>query len=131
MPRAVRSRRTTRSLRLRDQYRFFHWHLEFPEVFAVPERRRRASTSGPGGQGGFDCVLGNPPWERVKLQEQEFFAQRDAAIAKAGNAAARKRLIAALQDDPDREFALRRVRGGKASRGRREPLPARSVDASR
>ena len=29
----------------------------------------------PGGvrRGGFDCVLGNPPWERVKIQEKEWF----------------------------------------------------------
>jgi hypothetical protein len=61
--------------------RAFHWPLEFPEAFAA---------------GGFDAVLGNPPWERVKLQEQEFFASRDDAIANAPNQAARGRLIAAL-----------------------------------
>ncbi|MEB2284050.1 MAG: restriction endonuclease [Polyangiaceae bacterium UTPRO1] len=66
---------------LAAQYHLFHWHLQFPQVFA---------------RGGFDVVLGNPPWERVKLQEQEFFASRDEAIAKAQNAAARKKLIAAL-----------------------------------
>jgi len=60
------------------QHKFFHWFLEFPEVFA---------------QGGFDVVLGNPPWERIKLQEEEFFATRDTAIAKAPNKAARQRLI--------------------------------------
>jgi hypothetical protein len=59
----------------------FHWHLEFPEVFA---------------KGGFDCVVGNPPWERMKLQEQEFFAARAPDIAAAANKAARERLIAAL-----------------------------------
>jgi hypothetical protein len=67
--------------RLTRQYQFFHWHLAFPEVFA---------------KGGFDCVLGNPPWERVKLQEKEWFAERSPAIAGAPNAAARKRLIEAL-----------------------------------
>ncbi|MBI4701256.1 MAG: N-6 DNA methylase [Deltaproteobacteria bacterium] len=67
--------------RLREQCRFFHWHLAFPQVFA---------------KGGFDVVLGNPPWERVKLQEQEFFAPRSEEIAGAANAAARKTLIAAL-----------------------------------
>ncbi|GAA0460446.1 hypothetical protein Ade02nite_14730 [Paractinoplanes deccanensis] len=71
----------------RDEHAFFHWHLEFPEVFAA---------------GGFSCLVGNPPWERIKLQEQEFFAQRDAAIATAGTATARKRLIAALREDPAR-----------------------------
>ena len=47
-------------------------------------------------QGGFDCVLGNPPWERIKLQEKEFFAARSEAIATAPNKAARERLIKAL-----------------------------------
>jgi hypothetical protein len=49
-----------------------------------------------GGEGGFDVILGNPPWERIKLQEEEFFASRNTAIARAPNAAARKRLIADL-----------------------------------
>ena len=70
---------TTR--RIADDHGFFHWELAFPQVFA---------------RGGFDVVLGNPPWERVKLQEQEFFATRDPEIAKARNAAERKRRIAAL-----------------------------------
>src|SRR5262249_4887659 len=47
---------------------------------------------------GFDVVLGNPPWERIKLQEQEFFAPREPEIAQAPNAAARGRLIAKLKD---------------------------------
>jgi len=58
--------------------KFFHWPLEFAEVSA---------------QGGFDCVLGNPPWERIKLQEEEFFSWRDPQIAAAPNKAARQRLI--------------------------------------
>ncbi|GBD43554.1 hypothetical protein HRbin40_01028 [bacterium HR40] len=66
---------------LAAQHRFFHWPLEFAEVFA---------------EGGFDVVMGNPPWERIKLQEQEFFASRDAAIANAPTAARRKQLIAEL-----------------------------------
>ncbi|MFE0575157.1 Eco57I restriction-modification methylase domain-containing protein [Streptomyces albogriseolus] len=85
---------------LRNQYRFFHWHLEFPEVFAVPESGAGVQPE-TGWAGGFDAVVGNPPWERVKLQEQEFFAQRSPVIAEAKNAAARKKLIAALSIDPD------------------------------
>ena len=38
--------------RLSGEYQFLHWHLAYPEVIA---------------KGGFDCVLGNPPWERIKL----------------------------------------------------------------
>ena len=72
--------------RLADQYQFFHWHLAFPEVFA---------------QGGFDLDLGNPPWERVNLKEQEWFAERRPEISRALNSAARKRLIGALRaEDP-------------------------------
>ncbi|GIX15832.1 MAG: hypothetical protein KatS3mg119_0018 [Rhodothalassiaceae bacterium] len=67
--------------RIAQEARFFHWPVEFPEVFA---------------KGGFDVVLGNPPWERIKLQEQEFFASRAPEIAKAPNKAARERLIKAL-----------------------------------
>ncbi len=77
---------------LATEYRFFHWHLEFPHLF-----RPGGDPDGPGWSGGFDVVLGNPPWERVKLQEQEFFAVRDPQIAAAPNAAVRKRLIHALQ----------------------------------
>ena len=60
---------------------FFHWPLEFPEVLEA---------------GGFDVVLGNPPWERIKLQEKEFFETRDRDIAQAPNKAARDRLLRAL-----------------------------------
>ena len=63
--------------------RVFHWPLEFPAVMA---------------RGGFDAVVGNPPWERIKLQEQEFFAARDAEIATAPNKAERDKLIKALKE---------------------------------
>ena len=80
--------------RLAKHYKFFHWHLEFPDVFtAAPD-----AANPNGWTGGFDCILGNPVWERVKLQEQEFFATRAPEIATAANAAARKKLIAALPD---------------------------------
>lgn len=78
---------------LRARLRFFHWPLEFPDVF---------------GDGGFDCVLGNPPWERIKLQEQEFFAARSEQIAKAPNAAARRACIAALAKGDASDRALHR-----------------------
>lgn len=73
------------------RHRLFHWHLEFPEIFRVPEAGP-ANTSG-GWTGGFSAMLGNPPWERVKLQEQEFFAARDPAIAGAASAAIRRKRI--------------------------------------
>lgn len=63
---------------LSQQIHAFHWELEFPSVFD---------------NGGFDVVLGNPPWEMLQLEEQQFFAERDLAIATAPNKAARQKLI--------------------------------------
>src|SRR5205807_1789375 len=63
----------------RNQYRFLHLHLAFPHVFGICKNAKAAD--GPGWTGGFDVVLGNPPWERVKLSEKEFFAQRNPDIA--------------------------------------------------
>ena len=83
-------------VRLREQYAFFHWHLEFPDVFAIPEDSAAAGDPANGWTGGFNCILGNPPWERVKLQEQEFFATRHQGIAGATNKAHRDRLLKAL-----------------------------------
>ena len=71
--------------------RAFHWPLEFPDIML---------------RGGFDVVLGNPPWERIKLQEKEFFATRSPEIAGAPNKAARtvliKRLATALEGSAER-----------------------------
>lgn len=78
------------------RHRLFHWHLEFPEVFRIPDDGPAGDTYG--WTGGFSATLGNPPWERVKLQEQEFFATRADDVANAKNAAARKKAIAALED---------------------------------
>jgi hypothetical protein len=69
-----------------DKGRVFHWPLEFPDVIAG---------------GGFRVVLGNPPWERIKIQEQEFFASREPEIATAPTASARGKLIAKLKDAPE------------------------------
>jgi len=92
----------TRALveRLAAEYRFFHWHLEFPEVFD----RTIGAVSPRGWTGGFDAVLGNPPWEHIELKEQEYFASRDPEIAAAAGAK-RKRLIAALENDDPSLFA--------------------------
>lgn len=63
--------------------RVLHWPLAFPQVFAA---------------GGFDCVLGNPPWERIKLQEEEFFATRHPEVAAAKNKAERSQRIQWLSE---------------------------------
>lgn len=85
--------------RLAGRYRFFHWHLAFPDVFRVPGSDEEPTDDTTGWRGGFDCVLGNPPWERVKLQEKEFFAGVRPDIAAAPNKAARTRLIRKLEEE--------------------------------
>ncbi len=66
----------------------FDWRARFPVVFEREES-------------GFDCVIGNPPWERIKLQEREFFSLPAPEIATATNAATRRKLVAKLEsDDP-------------------------------
>lgn len=79
--------------RLASEYRFFHWHLEFPHIF--PTSGVEAPNERTGWYGGFDAVLGNPPWEHVELKEQEFFDARDQRISLAAGAR-RKALIAKL-----------------------------------
>jgi hypothetical protein len=101
-PQPLPSATRTEVARLRAGYNFFHWHLEFPEIFRVPGRPDMDVDPATCWSGGFACVLGNPPWERIKLQEQEFFAQRDGAIAAAPNKHERDKLIDALPEtNPD------------------------------
>lgn len=64
-----------------EENHVFHWPTFFPKVFE---------------EGGFDVVLGNPPWERIKLQEKEFFASRRPEIALARNSAERRKMIEKL-----------------------------------
>ena len=50
--------------RVASEMRFFHWELEFPDVF----RQARS---------GFDAMLGNPPWDIAKPVSKEFFSNLD------------------------------------------------------
>jgi hypothetical protein len=93
------SQATLKAVRnLATEYELFHWHLAFPHVFTgdsgpVESKAKRGSV------GGFDVVLGNPPWERIKLQEKEYFSGVNEDIVKATSAAARRRKIAALETE--------------------------------
>jgi hypothetical protein len=68
------------SIVLSDRYHFFHWPIEFPEVFRA---------------GGFDVLVGNPPWDKIQPEEQKFFASIRPDIA-AASAKQRKLMIEAL-----------------------------------
>ena len=69
---------------------FLHWEAAFPGVW------RHWQNIHP--EGGFDAVIGNPPWDRIKLQEVEWFASRSPELALAPTAAARRAGIQKLRD---------------------------------
>ncbi len=68
--------------------RILHWEIEFPHVMT-------------GDNPGFDAVISNPPWDRIKLQEVEWWAARDEAVAKSRTAADRKRIVARRRSESD------------------------------
>ena len=72
-----------------DRERFLHWDVAFPGVWHNWQNTRP--------QGGFDAVIGNPPWDRIKLQEVEWFSTRDPELAHAPTAAARRTGIQRLR----------------------------------
>jgi hypothetical protein len=63
---------------------FFHWPLEFPEIF---DRARP----------GFDVVLANPPWEKLKVERHDFFQRFIPSLKRITSAAEREARIAALE----------------------------------
>ena len=69
---------------------FLHWEAAFPSVWGIWNGNTR--------QGGFDAVIGNPPWDRIKLQEVEWFAARSSELALAQTASERKAGIQKLRD---------------------------------
>ena len=95
---------------LMEEERFLNWQVAFPGIWQDWE--------GPTLRGGFDAVIGNPPWDRIKLQQVEWFAARRPEIAKAQRAADRKKMIAALEKAADplaEEFAEASARAAFAA----------------
>ena len=101
MPRAKRfARLLAQAQALAAEEGFLNWQVAFPGIWQDWE--------GPTLRGGFDAVIGNPPWDKIKLQQVEWFAARRPEIAEAQRAADRKKMIAALEKAADplaEEFA--------------------------
>ena len=90
---------------------FLHWEASFPGVWQQWQNLQPV--------GGFDAVIGNPPWDRIKLQEVEWFATRSPELALAPTAAARRNGIKKLRDAGDpltAEFDAARDRADRLGR---------------
>lgn len=96
--------------RLAEEYRFFHWHLAFPQIFRLLSTEQReklaehhrgdawAAADNPdcGWNGGFDVMLGNPPWDTMSPDVKEFFSAFDPEVRfqdRAGQQAIVDRLL--------------------------------------
>lgn len=79
--------------RLAAEHRWLHWEVAYPNVWSNWSSLRPS--------GGFDAVVGNPPWDRIKLQTVEWFAARVPAVAMAAKASDRAKAIAALRAKAD------------------------------
>ena len=80
--------------KLIDEERFFHWQVSFPGIW----NRWKSPVL----HGGFDAVIGNPPWDRIKLQQVEWFAARKPEVAMLPRASDRKKAIKKLVADGDK-----------------------------
>lgn len=76
-----------------DEEKLLNWQVTFPGVWSNWEADAL--------DGGFDAVIGNPPWDRIKLQQVEWFAARAREIAVQQRADDRKRMVAALVKKAD------------------------------
>ncbi|MEV5170253.1 DNA methyltransferase [Streptomyces flaveolus] len=105
-------------VRLRDQYAFFHWHLEFPEIFHVPEdsalaeagRVSEAISPVTGWAGGFSCVVGNPPWDKVDFEDKKYFSVVAPEIADISGTARRTRIAEWEREHPEAGKRYREAR---------------------
>ena len=100
-----------RARELATEERFLNWEAAFPGIWS--------DLRSPVRNGGFDAVIGNPPWDRIKLQRVEWFAARRPEIALAPTAAALDRMIAELETAGDplgHDFAKASERAANATR---------------
>ena len=96
--------------RLRDEYSFFHWHLEFPDIFRVADAGGRDTDPETGCAGGFDILLGNPPWDKLEFKEKEYFSTVEPAIAALAGQTRRNRITKWEQQNPDEGVRYRAAR---------------------
>lgn len=81
------------------RYHFFHYEVAFPEAFG-------------GNAPGFDVVVGNPPWDKTKFSDTDFFPQYHSRYRSAKNAekaAIQQRLLGSAHIQAAYEAAQRQA----------------------
>ena len=96
--------------RLRDEYAFFHWHLEFPDIFHVSDGGGADVDSNTGWAGGFTILLGNPPWDKVDFEDKKYFASVEPTIAEMTGQARRRRIEEWAEEHPEEGKLYRAAR---------------------
>ncbi len=96
---AVMPANTWREVRtIAREHGFFHWHLAFPQVFFAGGEDQTPAEDSTGLTGGFDVVLGNPPWDTLSPDAKEFFSRYDPQI-RFQDPATQARMIETLLGD--------------------------------
>ena len=100
-----------RARNLAEEERFLNWQVSFPGVWQDLESARP--------KGGFDAVIGNPPWEWMNLEQVQWFAERRPEVARAAHGADRERMIAEMRETQDplaADYDAARERAAAAAR---------------
>jgi hypothetical protein len=100
----------TEIVRLKADYGFFHWHLEFPDIFRDPNDADPTVDPDIGWSGGFTCLLGNPPWDKVDFEDKKYFSKVEPSIAALTGQTRRARISAWQQENPNQAVHYRAAR---------------------
>ena len=113
--------------RLTGDYDFFHWHLEFPDIFHVADGGGSDHNPDTGWDGGFTVLLGNPPWDKVDFEDKKYFCVVEPDIAALAGQKRRDRIKAWEKEHPEEgeryRAARRRRQVDVPVRGRLGRLP--------
>jgi hypothetical protein len=100
----------TEVARHKSEYGFFHWYLEFPDIFHAPGSPDSDVDPVNGWSGGFACVLGNPPWDKVDLHDKQYFSVVDPSIAALAGQRRRARIATWQRENPEAAARYRAAR---------------------
>lgn len=91
--------------------RFLNWQITFPGVWN--------NWASKGLEGGFDAIVGNPPWDMMEFEEVPWFEARDKGIAFDASRSTRRKRISLLKGDNAilwQEYEKATARAGQAMR---------------